>query len=399
MFPKIVVERTSANLNMEVKTSILLVDDSPEKLVALESVLADLNQNLVKATSGKEALRMLLHQDFAVILLDVNMPGMDGFETAALIRQRKNSEYTPIIFVTAISTSEALMYKGYAYGAVDYLFTPVIPEVLRSKVTVFVELEKKTQQIRRQAEQLGDLNRSLRQRAAEIEGINKELESFSYTISHDLRAPLRAMQGLSNALIEDYGHCLDSAGQDYARRIASAASRMDALIQDLLEYSRLSRAQLEMKPVNLEALVDDLLTEYQEEIRQRQASITVQRPLPEVMGHATTLMQILNNLISNGMKFVAPGVPPQISIRSEAHNGWVRVWVEDNGIGIAPEHHDRIFRVFERLHVSEVYPGTGIGLAIVHKAVERLGGRIGLESGVGAGTKFWLDLVKAGPAE
>lgn len=378
----------------EEKTNILLVDDSSDKLLALESVLADLDQNLVKATSGKEALRLLLQQDFAVILLDVNMPGMDGFETAALIRQRKNSQYTPIIFVTAISTSEALMYKGYAYGAVDYLFTPVIPEVLRSKVMVFVELERKTQQIRRQAEQLGQLNQDLTRRSAEIEGINKELESFSYTISHDLRAPLRAMQGLSNALVEDYSHCLEPAGQDYARRIAGAASRMDSLIQDLLEYSRLSRAQLELKAINLDLLVDELLTENQSEIDERQAVVTVRRPLPEVRGHATTLMQILTNLLSNALKFVRPGVKPAVSIRAEPQENSHRIWVEDNGIGIAPEHHERIFRVFERLHASDAYPGTGIGLAIVHKGIERLGGRMGIESKPGQGSRFWLDLPK-----
>ena len=397
-------------MTAEAKANILLVDDRPESLLALEVVLADLGQNLVRADSGTQALRCVLMQDFAVILLDVHMPGMNGFETAALIRERERSMHTPIVFLTASDQSELAVFQGYSVGAVDYLIKPFAPEILKSKVAVFVDLFQMREKARQQANQLVAINQNLEReiaerkraeqeierRADELGAVNKELEAFSYSVSHDLRAPLRAMQGFAQALNEDFADRLGPVAQDYTRRIVAAACRMDTLIQDLLAYSRLSRAQMLLQPLDLRSVMAQIRAHTEGEFRDREASVEVAIPeaFPHVMAHPTTLVQVVTNLLTNAVKFVGSGVRPHVRVWAEERDEWGRLWVEDNGIGIAPEHHDRIFRVFERLHGSEMYPGTGIGLAIVAKGTERMGGRAGVESTPGKGSKFWIELPK-----
>jgi len=239
------------------------------------------------------------------------------------------------------------------------------------------------------------LEEKVRERTAELQDRNEELEAFGYTISHDLRAPLRAMFGFSQALLEDYGDRLDTTGREYAERIAGGARAMDELIQDLLAYSKLSRAELTVGPVDLARVLRDTSTQLQTEIRSRGARLSVEEPLPTVLGHAATLAQVVANLLANGIKFVAPGRTPELRIGAQSRDGKVRLWVEDNGIGIDAEHHERIFHVFERLHATEAYPGTGIGLAIVRKGMERMGGRAGVESRPGEGSRFWIELPAA----
>jgi len=248
----------------------------------------------------------------------------------------------------------------------------------------------------------------LRQHRQHLEKLVKErtaeLEAFTYSVSHDLRAPLRAMEGFSQALLEDYADRLDPVGQDYARRIAAAAQHMDILIQALLAYSRLSRIEIKLRPVVLEGVVQEALSLLTPEIQEKSAQVAVERPLPRLVGHHGTLVQVVGNLLSNAIKFVAPGVKPQVRVWAETPSTplleggkgeVVRLWVEDNGIGIAPEHHELIFRMFERLHGVETYPGTGVGLAIVRKGVERLGGRVGVESEPGRGSRFWVELPRS----
>lgn len=236
-----------------------------------------------------------------------------------------------------------------------------------------------------------ELEDKVARRTAQLEEINQELKAFSYSISHDLKAPLRAIQGFATALLEDYGRDLDDLGQEYAMRLVSSAQHMEMLIQDLLTYSRLSRSQIELSPVDLSLVVNKALQQLQAEIATSQAQITVEEPLLSICGNSTVLTQVVSNLISNALKFVAPGKIPQVRISTEPQGERVRLWIEDNGIGIITHHQSRIFQVFERLHGLETYPGTGIGLAIAKKGIERIGGEIGVESQPQRGSRFWIE--------
>jgi signal transduction histidine kinase len=223
----------------------------------------------------------------------------------------------------------------------------------------------------------------------------KELDDFAYSVSHDLRAPLRAMHGHATALLEDYAKEIDEQARRYAERVVVASERMDTLIQDLLVYSRLTRAEITPQPVDLNYVVADASAQVDSALKDSGAELIVERPLPTVTGHRATITQALTNLLSNAVKFVTPGVKPRVHVWAEERNGCARLWVEDNGIGIAPEHRDRVFQIFERLHSVTTYSGTGLGLAIVRKSLERMGGRAGVESEPGRGSRFWIELPKA----
>jgi PAS domain S-box-containing protein len=264
-----------------------------------------------------------------------------------------------------------------------------LAETLADQTALALERARLYAEVTRHA---AELEERVAERTAQLGEANSELEAFAYSVAHDLRAPLRAMQGFSQALIEDYGDRLDAAGRDYAERISGAASDMDLLIHDLLAYSRLSREELKIEPVGLEPAVTEAQAQIGATLRERGGRISVEAPLPEVMGHRGTLVQVTANLLGNAIKFVAPDVEPSVRVWTEPREGCIRLWVKDNGIGIAPEHQERIFRVFERLHGRETYPGTGIGLAIVHRGVERMGGRVGVESAPGRGSRFWVEL-------
>ena len=232
------------------------------------------------------------------------------------------------------------------------------------------------------------------QRTQQLEEINQELKAFTYTISHDLKAPLRAIQGFATALNEDYGEDLDDLGIEYTERLVGSAQYMDRLIQDLLVYSRLSRSQIQLHSIDLSTVIIKARKALELEIEQSQARIIVANSLGKIWGNETILIQVVSNLISNAIKFVASDTVPQIEIESEIKADMVRLLIKDNGIGIKPEHQKRIFRVFERLHGNESYPGTGIGLAIVQKGITRLSGKVGVESKLGCGSLFWIDLPR-----
>jgi signal transduction histidine kinase len=246
------------------------------------------------------------------------------------------------------------------------------------------------------ADRVGEAHRELElkveERTKQLRDRNEDLEAFVHSVSHDLRAPLRAMHGFSQALLEDFPDQLDSAARDYAQRIAVAALRMDQLTQDLLIFSRVSRTDISLGTVELEPVLRDAVGQFEADIALRHAEVKLESPFPPVVAHRATLEQAVANLVGNALKFIPTGAAPEIVVRTVSSNGTVRIWVEDNGIGIDPAHQQRIFSVFERLNDVQSYAGTGMGLAIVRKAVERMGGRVGVESHLGAGSRFWIDL-------
>jgi len=244
-----------------------------------------------------------------------------------------------------------------------------------------------------------ELERLVAERTAQLHEANDNLQTFAHSAAHDLRSPLRAIRSFSDIALAECGPNLDAAGRSMLERIALSADRMDQLLRDLLEYSELSQAELRLENVSLQEAVGEVLALLDRDLRARGATLTVADRLADIRGHRATVVLLISNLVSNALKFMPPGVPPQIRISAEPWEGCVRLLVQDNGIGIAPEHLGKLFGVFQRLHDKRAYPGTGLGLAIVRKGAERMGGRVGVESEVGRGSCFWVELRAAPPAD
>jgi signal transduction histidine kinase len=293
-----------------------------------------------------------------------------------------------------LAMNEALMI-----GAVRQHELTEAADASNSLLQVEISERKQVEEALRRAQaqltdRAGQLEGLVAERTAELTATNKQLEAFIYSIAHDLRAPLRAMQGFSTMLVKKAGAALDETGKDYANRINNSAQFMDAMLMDLLAFSRVSQQTIELTPVSLKTVVESVLSRLQKEIREKNGRVECSDPWPAVLAHEPTLAQVLFNLVSNALKFVTKDVPPVVRLRAEDQPGFIRIWVEDNGPGIAPGHQSQIFRLFTRLD-GEKYAGTGIGLAIVQKGVERMGGRVGVESPVGQGSRFWFELRKA----
>jgi len=394
------------------KVKILLVDDRPANLLTLESILEDLGQDMVKASSGKEALRNVLKEDYAVILLDVKMPEMDGFDTAALIRERERSRHTPIVFLTAHKDDEQL-FRGYYAGAVDFLYKPINPEVLRSKVSVFVDLSLKTELLRQQAQILqtrndelekqveqrreaersvlalnSELEARVRARTVELSRSNDELRQFAYAASHDIKEPMRTIASYTQLLSQRYADRLDDTGQEFLLYVIEAVRRMDVLLSDLLSYSQhLGAKPAAFGAINVEAVLTGVLMNLQASIKESGGTVT-HDPLPtDMTADFAQLGQLFQNLVSNSLKYRKPDVAPEIHISVDEGRDEFTFSVRDNGVGIEPPYREQVFGIFKRLHGRE-YPGTGMGLAICKKIVERHGGRIWVDSEAGAGSNF-----------
>jgi PAS domain S-box-containing protein len=521
--PTATPRQTASDQPVPDRIKILLVDDTPENLISLEAALDGLGQELVLANSGTEALRHLLEDDFAAILLDVKMPEMDGFQTAELIRSRKRSRDIPILFLTGYKSDEHL-FRGYDLGAVDFLFKPIVPEILRSKVSVFVELSRNTALLRRQAEVLrkaeqkfrslleaapdamiissaeGDislvnseaeamfgysreeligqnirllvqgwaghpaaaldsntqeelwargknrkqfpveislsplqteegllltsairditerkradaaireLNNTLEQRVAErtrelvrsneaLRRSNDDLNQFAYAASHDLQEPLRMVALYSQIIQKKYAELLGAEALELFGFVISGARRMEMLLKDLLAYSQTgSSNEGPTKPVECEQAIRKVMLNLQAAIEQSSARITWD-VLPTVHAHEIRLVQLLQNLIGNAIKYRS-AAPPEIHIWATRREGDWLFSVRDNGIGIEPEYSQQVFGIFKRLHGQD-YEGTGIGLAICQRIIERYGGRIWVESNHGAGSTFCFTIPPADTA-
>ena len=371
-------------------SALLLVDDRDENLLALEAVLEPLGHRMLRARSGEEALRHLLTDEVAVIVLDVQMPGLDGFETATEIKQRERTSDIPIIFLTAISQDLEHRLRGYDTGAVDYIFKPVEAEVLRAKVSVFLELHLKTRQLRDQADELA-------RKSADLERSNHDLEQFAYIASHDLQDPLRVIAGFVELLGDRLGDAGDPTVREWMARITSTAGRMSSLIADLLAYARAGAGAAPLEPVDLDAALARAVDDLGPFLADAGASLRC-GALGSAMGHAGDLTQVLRNLIGNAVKFGRPGVAAKVDVGAEVAGGSITVSVRDNGRGVPEADTERAFQMFERLD-GEPYPGTGLGLAVCRKILQRAGQRIWMapNDGPGVTVHFTLATVPGRP--
>lgn len=399
-------------MSSDIKANILLIDDHVENLIALEAILGGLGQNLVRANSGKEALRCLLNQDFAVILLDVQMPDMDGFETASLIRQRDRSQYTPIIFVTAFSTNDMWQMKGYALGAVDYLLKPIEPEILVSKVSVFVELFKKAQEIQRQSAELAMQKiEIMREQLArqQAETASRMKDEFMAIVSHELRTPLNSILGWSKLLAEDK---LDAEKTRRALDIISRNAQAQAqLIDDILDVARLMRGklQLNLQPVDLLNLITVEIDSIRPTADTKGIRLIKQLTSDActVRGDVQRLQQVLRNLLTNAIKFTPEGGQVEVRLATDvvtdkpdrvdhpSATSVAQITITDTGVGIDPNFLPHIFEYFQQADSSSTrsHDGLGLGLAIVHQLVGLHGGQINVMSeGSGKGSTFTIHL-------
>ena len=400
------------------RPKILLVDDREDNLMSMEAILAPDDYVFVKANSGRQALKILLTEiDFALILMDVKMPNLNGFETAALIYEREKLKHIPIIFITANNYGEENIYKGYSMGAVDYIYKPVNPDLLRAKVGVLVDLYRKNHRLIEQEKRLKvinknlemeindrkasedrvkELNRQLLENIALLESANRDLDRFAFMASHDLQEPLRKIRTFSDLLFVKYQEVLDSAATNYITRIQNAAVRMQTLISDILAFSRINNEKDTFVNYNLNLILQEVLDELDATIQSKKASIQVQE-LPVIDVNPGLMRPLFENLISNALKYCKKEDPPVINIRSEIISAttsnkdpiqYCRIYVQDNGIGFDQVYAEQIFDMFRRLHVHSEFEGTGIGLTLCKKIVEKHNGFISVQSKVNKGSTF-----------
>jgi signal transduction histidine kinase len=391
---------------------ILAVDDREDNLLSIETILEQENYTIVKAASGRAALKILLQQqDFTLILMDVQMPDMNGFETASLIYEREKLRHIPIIFITAHNQGEERMFEGYKMGGVDFIYKPINPELLRYKVSVFVELYQKTHELLNHERKLLAANRKLEQEVQErrlkeekIRLLNEqllennlqlkttveELDRFAYVASHDLQEPLRKILVFSDKLQTKYKDELDTEVGQSLEKIAKASTRMQSLINDLLKFSRQTTADEDFVAIPLNQLLQDVIADLEIEIEKSSAQIHLDG-LPEIWGIPSQIRQLFQNLLSNAIKFRKKSENPAIRIFTEPWNGLNRVIIQDNGIGFDPKYAEEIFMVFKRLHSYHEFEGSGVGLSICKKIIDRHSGFIKAESKIGEGAKFIIE--------
>ena len=380
----------------EEPVNILLVDDKGENLLALESILEGPGYHLVRALSGQDALLALLAEEYAAIVLDVQMPGMSGIELAQIIRGRRKTQHIPILFLTAHGDESAI--AGYQAGAVDFLTKPIQPAVLRSKVAVFAELFRKSSALRaeveerRQAEEhIRRLNKELSERVDELAEANAELESFSYTVSHDLRAPLRQVSGFVALLQEGLSGRQSAVDAEYIGLIQVAITRMGQLIDDLLSFSRVGRVEINRSVVNLTSLVEQVRETLTPALSGRDVRWRI-GALPEVEGDPAMLRQVFASLLDNALKFTRTRAYAEIEIGVRRELQEHVFFVRDNGVGFDARYADKLFGVFQRLHTGAEFEGTGIGLASVRRIIQRHNGLSWAESVSGEGTVVYFSL-------
>ncbi|HEY1113654.1 MAG TPA: response regulator [Chitinophagaceae bacterium] len=384
---------------------ILIVDDKPENLFSLKTLLEINRYETDTAPSGEEALKKILKNDYSLIILDVQMPGMDGYEVAETITGYSKTKDIPIIFLSAVHIDKRFITKGFASGGVDYITKPFDPDVLLLKVKTFCRLHAQTRELNRikatLEQKVEERTRELREMNKALEASNAELQQYAFLASHDLQEPLRKITTFSHIVLDKYLSG-NAEAAEYLHKVISSSERMRKLINDLLNYSRLS-TDTHFTPTDLNELVRGTEKDLELFIKEKDARLEV-GSLPKVEVIPGHMQQVFQNLVNNALKFSREGVRPEIRIWAEqvaeksltaapAEEGaYTRIYVEDNGIGFNEMYLDRIFTIFQRLHGRHEYEGTGIGLALVKKIVERHNGILGARSQEGEGSTFMIVL-------
>ena len=352
--------------------SILVVEDSTSDAnllyqTFLKAGKSDWSLTITERLSEGIAEAKASH--FDIVLLDLSLPDSDGLETVETFIEAVPN--VPAIVLT-VASDERLALAAINKGAQDYL--------IKGEITHTLLVRSITYSIER-----GQLLKELIQS-------NADLEAFNFSMAHDLQAPLRTIANFSQLVLEDYADKLDTTGKDYLQRSIAAATRLNTLIKDLLTYSRMGYSEIELQPVDLAEVVTEVIKDLKPLVEETQAEITLERLSFFVKGQKSILIQAILNLLTNAIKFIPINTQSEVRVRAEPRNHWIRLWIEDNGIGISPTDREKIFDLFIRLHGIEAYPGRGVGLAFVKRGIERLGGRVGVESNLGRGSRFWLEL-------
>lgn len=377
---------------------ILIVDDHVENLQILFSMLTDYGYEVRRVLNGIQALNVVKSEPPDLILLDILMPEMDGYEVCRYLKAEASTASIPVIFLTALD-DEVDKLKAFEVGGIDYITKPFHMKEVMARIENQLTIQRQRRAIAEQNEQLKaqnirleQLNTELIKLNSKLEQSNQDLEQFAYIASHDLRSPLQTIIGFAQIFNQKYQQYLDEKGKHYLDRIITGGYRMNKLIGALLEYSRIGCKHLEFKPVDGNKMLAQVLESLQAEIESSHAVI-VRDNLPNFIGDEVQIEQLFQNLISNGIKYRNPQVKPQIKITVEPRiNFEYLIGIHDNGIGICAEDFQRIFQVFQRLHNSEQYPGTGIGLAVCQKIIDNHGGRLWVESEENQGTSFYFTL-------
>jgi two-component system, sensor histidine kinase and response regulator len=410
---------------------LLIVDDNATNRKLLRVQLETEGHSVLEAANGTEALRLLGSERVDGVVSDILMPEMDGYRLCLEIRRNPRIEALPLILYTSTYNSPADRKLAQSVGADAFITkpspTPVILEALHAAAQKTLrapgsliapvsedvvlkqynealvrkleekndELQRTLQQLQTANEEVVTLNRDLEsrveRRTAELQALNRELESFSYSVSHDLRAPLRAIGGYANILLRDHAAVIPPEAADLMQRISDNARRMDQLINDLLEFSRLGRKELSLQRVNLMHVVRECFDDLRQEQEGRKVTITV-GDMPACHGDLILLKQALTNLISNALKYSAKREHARIEVGGEIRKGEYLGYVRDNGVGFDMRYADKLFEVFQRLHGRSEFEGTGVGLAIVKRVFERHGGRVWAEAATDQGATFYFSL-------
>lgn len=390
---------------------ILAVDDSPTFLGELAAALREEGYDVIPARSGEEAIELLGVQVVDCILLDLLMPGLSGQETCQRIKAAPTVRDIPLIMLTALD-DRAAMVQGLSAGADDYISKSSELEVLKARVRAQIrrrQFEDDNRHIRekllrselvaaeaRAARELADtraiLVEELERKNTALEEANKELDAFSFSVSHDLRAPLRAITGFSNILLREHGDTVPADAKDLLQHVVKSARRMDQLIEDLLRFSRLARQPLAKRVVNVRRMVEDVLVDIEKEFAERKVDVRIGE-LPDAVADSPLLRQVFANLIGNGFKFTTAKSSPIVSIRGERRDDGTLIYtVSDNGAGFDMRYAEKLFGVFQRLHTQEQFPGTGVGLSLVQRIIRRHGGRIWAEAEPDKGATFYFTI-------